>query len=262
MVMTMKALPLFGLVVGLLSPTAVSLAKVPLASSPNLQPQMQISLEFPPAPTRSGAQSSAGGGTRGNDEEGKICTKGEIPLTALRPLESETEVTISAHPDLFIFVPENTAKQGQFIMVSEAGDDVYSETFDLPNQAEIVQVSLPETVSLEVGKTYQWQFIVLCSSNDSSKVEFVEGKITRTELSQDLKTKIEAASEPLEQAQLYAKERIWQDTLMILAKLRQSNQAEWEQLLKSVGLDAIIASAPLTPCCVEDSEATPSPAEQ
>ncbi len=259
--MAMKALPLFGIVAGLLSPTAMSLANVPLQSNPNLQPQMQISLEFPPPPTRSGAQSSAGGGTRGNDDEDKTCTTGEIPLTALNPQEIEAQVTISAHPDLFIFVPENTAKQGQFIMVDEQGTDVYIETFDLRNQPEIVQVSLPETIALEVGQTYDWKFVVLCSATDPNQVEFVEGKITRTELSEDLKTQIEAATEPLEQAQLYAQERIWQDTLMIVAKLRQSHTAEWEQLLKSVGLDAIIASAPLTPCCVEE-EATPSEAEQ
>ncbi|MEB3280719.1 MAG: DUF928 domain-containing protein [Lyngbya sp.] len=260
--MTMKALPLLGLVAGLLSPTVASVANVPPQTSPNLQPQMQISLEFPPAPTRGGAEASAGGGTRGNDEEKKICTKGKIPLTALIPDEIEAE-TVSANPDLFVFVPENTAKQGQFSMVDEAGNDVYIETFDLPNTPEIVQISLPETVSLEVGQTYNWQFIVLCSPDDPKKVEFVEGKIKRTELSEDLKTKIEAAEEPLEQAKLYAQERIWQDTLMILAKLRESHTAEWEQLLKSVGLDAMIASVPLEPCCVaEGEEPTPSQPEE
>ncbi|EAW35375.1 DUF928 domain-containing protein [Lyngbya sp. PCC 8106] len=261
--MMMKTLPLFGLVAGLLSPTVVSLAHVPLESSPSLQPQMQISLEFPPAPSGEGAQSSAGGGTRGNDEEDKICTKGEIPLTALIPDEIEAEITVSANPDLFVFVPENTAKQGQFIMVDEDGNEVYLNTFDLPNEAGIVQVSLPDTVTLEVGQTYTWQFVVLCNASDPGKVEFVEGKIKRTELSEDLKTQIEAATEPLEQAKLYAQERIWQDTLMILAQLRQSHRTEWEQFLKSVGLDAVIASVPLTPCCVEaeEEQEEPTPTE-
>ncbi|WP_413162998.1 DUF928 domain-containing protein [Capilliphycus salinus ALCB114379] len=254
--MTMKALPLFGLVAGLLSPTVASVANIPPQNSPKIQPQMQISLEFPPAPTRAGAQDSAGGGTRGNDD-GSICTKGEIPLTALIPNETETE-TVSPHPDLFVFVPENTAQQGQFTMVDEAGNDVYIETFDLPEKAGIVQISLPETVSLEVGQTYEWIFTLLCSTSDPNKVEFVKGKIKRTELSEDLKTKIEAAKEPLEQAKLYAQERIWQDTLMIVAQLRESHSAELQQLLESVGLNGMIASLPLTPCCVEEVEEKPS----
>ena len=261
--MMMKTLPLFGLVAGLLSPTVVSLAHVPQESSPNLHPQMQISLEFPPAPSGEGARSSAGGGTRGNDDEDKICTTGDIPLTALIPNEIDAETTVSANPDLFVFVPENTAKQGQFIMVDEDGKEVYLNTFDIPNEAGIVQVSLPETVTLEVGQTYKWQFVVLCSADNPNQVEFVEGKIKRTELSEDLKTQIEAATEPLEQAKLYAQERIWQDTLMILAKLRESHTTEWEQFLKSVGLDAVIASVPLTPCCVETEaeQEEPTPTE-
>lgn len=266
--MKMKALPLFGLVAGLLSPTVASVANVPPQTSSNLQPQMQISLEFPPAPSGPGATSSSGGATRG--DENTVCTAGEIPVTALNPNPSDTEITVSASPDLFVFVPENTAKEGQFIMVNEEGEEVYLETFNLPKEAGIVQVSLPETVELEVGQTYEWIFSLLCNPDDPSKVEFVQGKIKRTELSEDLKTKIEAAREPLEQAKLYAQERIWQDTLMILAQLRESHSTEWEQFLQSVGLDATIASVPLTPCCVEEEgieteenqEQTPDEPEQ
>jgi hypothetical protein len=70
----------------------------------------------------------------------------------------------------------------------------------------------------------------------------VDGWIQRTELSPDLKTKIEQAT-PLEQAQLYAKARIWPETLMLASQLRSSKPDEWEELLNSVGLTEI-AQAP------------------
>ncbi|MEL7036884.1 MAG: DUF928 domain-containing protein [Cyanobacteria bacterium J06592_8] len=257
--MVIKAFPVLGLVAGLLSPTASSFA-LPLQTPLNSQPQMQISLEFPPSPNREGAQSSAGGGRRGQDLENRVCTTGDIPLTALKPNEDEAEITVSAHPDFFIFVPENTAEEAEFVIVNEDNDEVYLKTFDLSKEAGVVQVSLPKTVMLEVGQTYKWQFVVWCSSDDPSQIEFVEGEIQRTELSEDLETQINATDDPLEQAQLFATEGIWQDTVMIVAKLRESNQAEWEQLLTSVGLDAMIASAPLKPCCIEE-EATSSELE-
>ncbi|MDY7024008.1 MAG: DUF928 domain-containing protein, partial [Cyanobacteriota bacterium] len=203
--MAIKVFPALGLIAGLLSSTATSLA-LPLQTSLNSHPQMQISLEFPPPPNRQGAESSAGGGTRGNDEENQVCTTGDIPLTALTPNEAEAEMTVSAHPDFFIFVPENTAEQAEFVIVDEDGDEVYLKTFGLSNEAGVVQVSLPKTTALEVGQTYEWQFVVLCNPDDPSQAEFVEGEILRTELGEDLETQINATDDPLEQAKLFATE--------------------------------------------------------
>jgi hypothetical protein len=75
----------------------------------------------------------------------------------------------------------------------------------------------------------------------------VEGWIQRTELSSELKAKIEQVT-PLEQAKLYATARVWLDTLMLASQLRSSQPAEWEELLKSVGLNEI-AQAKVLECC-------------
>jgi hypothetical protein len=148
----------------------------------------------------------------------------------------------------------------EFSVLDDQYKDVYKTTFrlptvvssDLPNSSVstpgIVKLSLPADVPLETGKNYRWAFQLSCrkaNADPDAEPVFgrpVEGWIQRTELSSDLKTKIEQAT-PLEQAKLYAKERIWLDTLMLAAQLRSSQPDEWEELLKSVGLNEI-AQAP------------------
>lgn len=263
--MVFKTVHLFAIVVGMLSPVGVSLAsRLPSELPQSSQAEMQISLEFPPSPNNRGeVTSSAGGGTRSTDENTtpKVCSSGETLLTALTPGESEAEITISPNPAFFFYIPETEAKEAEFVLQDEVGNLIYDKRFELPETAGIVQVSLPETVALAVDQEYEWQFIILCDPDDITQVEFVQGYIQRSELTPELQSQLETASEPLEKAELYAKERIWQDTLMTVAQLRDSYQTEWEQLLKSVGLEAI-ASAPITPCCSADEAETPTQPEE
>ncbi|MGL5082813.1 MAG: DUF928 domain-containing protein [Microcoleaceae cyanobacterium] len=243
-----KSLRILSRLVGVLSLTTVSLISVPLQAS---------SLEFPPSPNRNGPKSTAGGGTRGGPEsQEQICTTGEIPLTALIPAEDDEIITVKANPEFFTYVPRTTAKQAQVSLIDQdTGDEIYRNTFGLPSQPGIISVPLPESVALEVGKSYIWQFEVLCNPDDPAEVEFVQVTITRAKLSEELKKQLEATKEPLKQAELLAKERVWLDTLVVMAQLRDSNQTEWEQLLKSVKLGDL-SSVPLTSCCTADPEPT------
>ncbi|MGF1491481.1 MAG: DUF928 domain-containing protein [Microcoleaceae cyanobacterium] len=213
---------------------------------------LQVSLEFPPSPDRGGVSSSAGGGTRGT---GKTCTSGDIPLTALMPDEGNASTTVDAHPKFYTYIPETTAEQAEFVLVDAVGDVVYQTDFTLPGKVGIISIGLPKDVALEVGEEYTWQFVLLCDPDEPSEIEFVQGTVTRTELSNELKLKLESTKEPLEQAELLAGERVWLDTLALMTELRESNQKEWEQFLESENLEKI-ASAPLTACCSADSEPT------
>jgi hypothetical protein len=161
-------------------------------------------------------------------------------------------LTVAANPTFFVYVSETTAKSAEFLLFNDQDNEVYQATLQLPTVPSfsvstpgIVKVSLPANVSLETGKTYRWGFQLYCrNANAKPDAEqnynnlLVEGWIQRTELSPDLKTKIEQAT-PLEQAKLYAKARIWSEALMLAAQLRSSQPAEWEELLKSVGLTEI-----------------------
>lgn len=231
--MVIKSLSLLGIITGMLTPMGVSLASLSPSVNHSFNPPMQISLEFPPAPNRGGPESTAGGGTRGD-----TCTVGKTKLMPLVPTKETS--TVSANPTLFVYVPETKVKTGDFVLVDQKGKEVHASKIELPTQPSIIQISLPETVSLQVGQQYKWQFSLSCIVNEQEVANYVEVKIKRTELNPTVKTKIEQAKDPLEKAKLYASQQIWQDTLMIMAQLRDSNQMEWKQLLTSVGLGNLV----------------------
>jgi hypothetical protein len=107
---------------------------------------------------------------------------------------------------------------------------------------------------LEPGKEYWWDFRLICNTESPSPKEFVEGIIERTELTSEQKRKLEQATEPLKQAEVYARAKVWQETLMILAQLYRDRPNDshiseaWKELLQSVQLEAI-ATKPLVECC-------------
>lgn len=231
--MVMKSLSILSLATAILAPVGVSLASVSPSANPSFNPPVQISLEFPPAPNRGKPESTAGGGTRGG-----TCMVGKTKLMALVP-DKKTS-TVSASPTFYVYIPETQVKKGDFVLVDKEGNDVYATTIELPTQPSIVQIDLPRTIALGVNQEYTWQFSITCIVNDKGieqeVANYVEVKINRTELDPTLQTKIEQTKDPLEKAKLYASQQIWQDTLMIMAQLRASKQAEWSQLLTSVGL--------------------------
>lgn len=240
-----KSISISSILASLFSTAAASFAVVPVQLPSQSNWESKIAMEWPEVPNRGGPESTAGGGTRG---EIASCSQGETPLTALMPTRNNIGKTAAAKPTFFVYVPKTTAAKAEFLVVDSEGNDVYEKTFELHNTTGIVKLNLPKTApDLEIGKEYEWQFAIVCDPEDREADEFIQGEIERAELSQELKTKIDRA-EPLDRAKLYAGERIWNDTLAILAELRSSNEKEWKELLKSVGLEAI-ASAPLTSCC-------------
>jgi hypothetical protein len=262
----------WGSIAILLSPALVIFSSLPLGLRAQPYPEWKVTLQIPEEQNVGQPASTAGAGTRtsfsfcpGDKQEGKM------PLTGLMPirnkLNQETRVatnqtlTVAANPTFFVYVPENTAKFAEFWLFDDQDNKVYETRLELPTVLSsdvssssvstpgIVKLSLPANVSLETGKNYRWEFKLNCIDEfgDASNNLLVDGWIQRTELSSDLKTKIEQAT-PLEQAKLYAKARIWSEALMLAAQLRSSHPAEWEELLKSVGLNEI-AQVPLLECC-------------
>jgi hypothetical protein len=271
-----KYLPGWGSIAILLSPALVIFSSLPVGLRAQPYPEWKVSLEFPVDNVGQPNGGSGGGGTRGSCFKYQQNQKDKIPLDRLLlPLNPLTNppvnqtLTVAANPTFFVYVPETTTEPAEdlvlvlaeFSVYDDQDKDVYKTTFrlptvlssDLPNSSVftpgILKLSLPANVSLETGKNYHWQFQLYCRKANAKPDDepnytgwSVEGRIQRTELSPELKAKIEQAT-PLEQAKLYAKERIWSETLMLAAQLRSSQPAEWEELLKSVGLNEI-AQAP------------------
>ncbi|HEY9851552.1 MAG TPA: DUF928 domain-containing protein [Leptolyngbyaceae cyanobacterium] len=236
-----------GKIVSVLSPTLLlfsSLSPQLLAES---RPEWKISLEFPPAEDRGAPSRTTGGGTRG-----PVCMEdGVLPLTALMPTPNNVGTTATTKPTFFMYVPKTIAKSAEFVVVDETGKEVYLSNFPLPTTNGIVKVDIPAASPLEVGKEYTWQFALVCDARERDKDRFVRGTIRPVELSSDLKQKLNGAASPLEKAKLLAGAKIWNDTLNILAQLRSTYPAEWQEFLKSVNLEAL-ASQPIVECCTAE----------
>jgi hypothetical protein len=171
------------------------------------------------------------------------------------------ELTASAYPTFFIHVGKPKVNSQKMLSVEFTLWDknyqqkIYSTTFVPSNTSSgIVAINLPPGVSqpLEVGKRYSWRLVVLNDPTDYSTALSVVGEIERIEPSPSVSKQLREASS-LEKAALYAKAGIWYDTVAILAGLRCSEPnnltviVEWEELLRSVGLDDI-AREPLLIC--------------
>lgn len=167
-----------------------------------------------------------------------------------------TSRTVSSSPTLFVYVPKNHAEQAEISILDEEKNELYWSAFALTGSPGIVKLSLPETVALEVGQEYEWYFEIICQPEDRSFGWYERGKLRRVALSGELKAQIEQAADPIERAKLYAKAKIWQEMLEIVATVREEYPGAWEELLTSVGL-ADIASQPFLDCCTLEEQSNP-----
>ena len=217
-------------------------------SSPSLaQSSIKISLEFPPTNERGSPQTTTGGGTRGNSCVESSKGDRTIPLTPLMPTRTNVGITATTNPVLYWYIPQNTAKFGEFLVKDERGDEVYAVRFELPATPGIVKLKIPQNASLKTDRNYQWKFSLVCNPQNQNHNQSVLGVLQPTEIDLSLKQQL-ANKDLLEQAEFYAQQRIWHETLDIMARLSTENPAEWTEFLESIDLESI-AEKPILECC-------------
>jgi len=186
------------------------------------------------------------GGTR------DLCLSGTKPLAALIP-EKLVGLTTTEYPTWFFYIPQTSAKEGVFSLYDENNQQIYNTNVKTPQQSGVISVSIPAastSSALAVGKTYRWNFNLICNSQDQAKNKIISGFTQRVAPSQDLVSKLENAKTMRDRLKIYAQAGIWHETLTILAQLRRDNPndpdlaKDWADLLKQVGL-AEIAEEPL-----------------
>ncbi|MEA5620746.1 DUF928 domain-containing protein [Cronbergia sp. UHCC 0137] len=256
-----KYLEFVGKLAARLSPTLLILFTLPSQVLAQSLP-MEISIKFPKADNRGTPERTGAGGGRlinpawppPKATRGSSCFQletGQLPLTALMPTQDNLGQTISPTPTLYWYVPQTAAKSGgELVIMNDEGRITYKTRLKVADRSGIVQHTIPATAALEIGKSYQWYFTIICDSEDSSKNVFVSGTIKRTTLGSLLDNYLQQAT-PLQQAEIYAKNQIWIDTLNSVAKVYTQKPSEWEELLTSVGLSAI-AKEPLLDCCIAE----------
>ena len=194
--------------------------------------------------TDKGTRNSEGGATRGN-----CFYEGQKPLTPLIPMtNNKLELTLASHPTIFIYVPENTAIAGEFILKDSSQRKVYENIVPLPNSQGIIDIKIPtDRPELKVGTNYNWTFSLICETPIPEAM--VEGSIQRVNPSADLTTKLEQTPES-DRWLIYSEAGIWYEALVTLAEQIRSNPndlkltSEWQNLLNSVGLNEV-ATEPL-----------------
>lgn len=195
------------------------------------------SLQFPPTNGTGAPERTASGGRRDDS-----CTPtGGIPATALVPANN-LGTTVSQTPTLFFYIPQTKAKTAELALLDNQGNELFAKRIALSSNSGIIKVDFPSTANLEINKNYRWEFAIVCDTEDRTQDRFIQGTIQRIPLSAALKAKLERA-DSLKKAQLYAEAKIWQESLGIAAQLHPTNPRPWEELLSSVGLEAI-ASQP------------------
>lgn len=212
-------------------------------------------VKFEPPPGKGEPENTVMGGTRG-DCSATGARTWEEQMSLLMP-KGNYGLTVSAHPKLFIYIPQTTKARALFVKIKDESDrDHYQKI--VPIKSGIVNISLPKTApSLEIGKKYKVFAVMLCkydpeqeeidpeqpySLNDPWTQAAIE-RIAPNSIIGDNHDTISG----LQRAALYAEKGIWVDTLAILAELRQARPSdpivarEWQQLLTAAGMETISA---------------------
>lgn len=251
--MSRKLFPLFAVTLSLeliIVPSLVTSVNAESNStnqSRNVQSYLKADVTFdPPGPGK--PDDTAGGASRGGGCPQEVTSLGGCVIP-LMPTDKQG-LTTTDRPTFFIYLPQNSAKEVFFSLVDESNKNIYQTKIPLTAKSGILQFTLPENAPpLEVGKNYRWAFIMIGEQGLRPDSPGVQGRIKRIEADSTLQVQLQNVT-PLERAALYGKKGIWHETLASLAEARKLQPTDanlinqWEQLLKSVGLDAI-ASQPL-----------------
>jgi len=189
------------------------------------------------------------------------CPGTALPLTALMPTIPGTIIkdnaripinnvwgqTTQERPLLWVYVPYSTSANDKFdlklMLHNERGEPLDHTNIPLPRQPGIVPISLPSTVKLEVGKSYQATLFPTCIPNNPTNLQVW---IQRISVPKDSPTLDQKPSEDL--AQFYAQNGIWLDTLTEVVKLNSPAakfSPEWQNFIQdSLGLTTVPTSNP------------------
>lgn len=97
-------------------------------------------------------------------------------LVALMP-DTNFGQTIQAHPTLFWYLPETTARYARFSLYEansnlQPSELLYRSRFRLQGEAGIISLALPSEMgipALQVDRPYVWQLQLYCDSNHSTR---------------------------------------------------------------------------------------------
>jgi tetratricopeptide (TPR) repeat protein len=180
-------------------------------------------------------------------------------IIALIPGNEKAQQTTAENPKFWFYIkPESLGKVKELKFVLREGDGkrakpLYETTVTPVGQEGIVSLTVPvDKASLKTGEKYIWTFAIIYPDDLGVPNEELEGEIQRVQ-NENLTNQIQQATQPLDQAMIYAREGFWDNALSIVADLRcqRPNDTQvrenWEDLLQSVELEKL-ANQPILSC--------------
>lgn len=189
--------------------------------------------------------------TRGGASRGDIAAVKQLQVLA--PAK-HPGFTTAERPSLLVYVPQTTAKLIKVSLRSPDGKrTLFRKEVAVPAKPGILQLELADTTvePLAPNQPYRWYVSLVNNALDRSTSTIIEGRIERIQPNAALTQRL-ATTDPNRRAFVYADAGIWWDTVLTLNTLRQQQpnnptlNADWKNLLESVGLGAI-ATAPTLP---------------
>jgi hypothetical protein len=183
-------------------------------------------------------------------------TNGETPTSVTNPADQATDnaaelinqlgietipayLGAAAHPVFLMHVPALPNATGVlFVDIPDKSlteRQQYKVEFDLPNEAGIIGVRIPDTAPpLQEGPVYRWRVAVECSP-ENAEDDVVAFSSAAFEQVPDI------AGTDEERLDYYLETGVWQDTAAMLAVNRYDNSdpdtdAEWTTLMEASGL--------------------------
>lgn len=163
----------------------------------------------------------------GGSRDGKRCSAAQRPIRALMP-KGNFGLTFQAQPNIYLYLPETSAKQVVLAVQDEAGTE-YARTF-LPIEINnnIASFALPQTkISLTPGKNYQWKISVICGEYLKPGDPTFSGWVQRVKSIDTQKQLGEKTAN--EQIQYLGQHGYWYDLLDAIARNSSDN---WQQVLE------------------------------
>ncbi|NEQ53080.1 MAG: DUF928 domain-containing protein [Leptolyngbya sp. SIO3F4] len=208
-------------------------------------------IQFPNTSDRGAPARGPSLGTRGEiclDPQQRPSLTSLLPHNAIATaFGADNDIPMS----LWFYIPETGASDAELTIIDEFGNETYQETIELSDTPGTIQVTLPKyqtdgvTPTFESGSLYYWDFALICDPSDRGDDVLLGGGIQRIDASPTFLAQLDAvANNPLAQAELYANQGAWQETIALAASVRSQNPEAWTELLASVDLESV-AEAPI-----------------
>lgn len=141
------------------------------------------------------------------------CSPDEAVMTPLLPAD-RFGLTLKDHPQIFVDMPETSAKQVFLTFRGESTEDYHQTLVPITNQTGWVGFGLPDNApALTPGVTYEWSLTLICGDFMTLNDPIVTGWVHRAEV--DTSQTMDNAPEAM--AQWFSENGYWYDLVDLVA---------------------------------------------